>query len=121
VTSKRRAAEAARELELRALSGQAERSRHQLGETVQAVAEKVADERDMRALARRQVAHLAGRVRHTALSAARRRAAAGVQIWAQARRGPRRGAYARTAAIVVPAAALAAVLVAWQVGRRGDR
>jgi hypothetical protein len=121
VTGKRTAAAAAEEAELRALSERAEQSRHELGQTVQALARKVTDETDVGAIARRQAAHLTARLRHTASSAPRRPAAAGGRIWAQATRGPRRGAYVRMAAIVVPTAALAAVLVVWQARSRGDR
>jgi hypothetical protein len=124
VTSHRTAADAAEQAELEALSERAAESRRELGETVHALAEKVAGETDMLALARRQAAHIEAGARRMALSAGQRPAAAGRRIWVQATHGPGRSARLRTAAIVGPAVVLAAVVLAavvvvWQVRGRG--
>jgi hypothetical protein len=121
VRSRRTAADAAEEAELEALSERAAESRHELGETVHALAERVAAETDMLGLARRQAAHVEAGARRLALTAAQRPAAAGRRIWVQATRGPRRSARLRTAAIAGPAVVLAAVVVLWQVRGRGHR
>lgn len=102
----RRAARAAlTETQLRMLSHQVEQSRRELGETVRALAMKQAEAADNKAL----------------LRAARRSLAVGARLWNDTAHGRRRRAYTRTAAIVAPAAALAAVAVLWQVRRNNHR
>lgn len=58
MTSRRSAATAAEQAELRALSGQAEQSRREVGDTVQALAGKIAKETDIRARARQAAQQL---------------------------------------------------------------
>jgi hypothetical protein len=121
VTNHRTAADAAEEAELEALSERAADSRREVGETVHALAEKVAGEMDMLGLARRQVAHVEAGARRLARSAGERPAAAGRRIWAQAAHRGRRSTRLRAAAIAGPAVVLAAVVVLWQVRGRGHR
>ncbi len=104
--------------ELRALSQQAEQARQELGDTIAALTGKIASEADPRAWARRLAAEAAGGLRHAALDVARRPALAGGRISARARDGLSRPGYARSAAIIIPLALLAAGLTLYAMRRR---
>jgi len=102
------------------LSQRTEQARSDVGDTVQALAEKIADETDLRVLARRGAALLAADARHATVAAARRPGSAARAMWVRGAQGLRHPGYQRTAAIGVPATLLLALL-AWQVMHRRTR
>ncbi len=114
------AATAAEEAELRALSGQAERTRHAVGDTVQALAGKIADGTDARALARRGAAYIGADVRHAASAGTRRPVSAAGHVLARGARQVRHSDHLRAAAVGGPAVILAAFVI-WQVRRGTSR
>lgn len=113
------AATAAEEAELRALSGQAERTRHAVGDTVQALAGKIADGTDARALARRG-RPIGADVRHAASAGTRRPVSAAGHVLARGAQQVRHSDHLRAAAVGGPAVILAAFVI-WQVRRGTSR
>lgn len=117
MTRRRSAAAADEEAELRALSKRAEQERSAVGDTVQALAEKIADETDVRVLARRGAALLTSDARHAAREAGGRPGAAAHAMWARGVHALQRPTFPRAAVIAVPTALLIAT-VTWQIMRR---
>lgn len=120
MSRRRSAATAAEQAELRDLSTQTAQTRRQVGDTVEALAGKIAAETDIPALARRGAAHVAADARQAAGSAARMPVSATRKACARGGRWLRYSGYLRVAAFGGPAVILTAV-VAWQVLRRAGR
>lgn len=106
MTGRRTAADAAEAAELQALAARAEQSRRELGETVHALAGKLARDTDLRGLARRELAQLTTGAEHTASAAAYR---------------IRRADYPRIAPVLATATVLLAVAVLWYARLRAHR